>query len=142
MKGVIFAVFAISVANAFLEELILDCDTDDDCKLGIQCCVPEHRFFIVSKRESPPDDILEPVKPKRRQGKCVNYVKVGESCHYPAFAGCGCEPDSQCVYYPETGTTTNSIPRIPPHIPADGLGKRDFIDRPGESWCERNTTKS
>jgi len=65
-------------------------------------------------------------------GRCIDYIKNGTSCHYPDFASCGCEPGTQCIYYPEP---LKELPRIHelPGIPEQTLvGKRDFFVRPGE----------
>ncbi|XP_013418095.1 uncharacterized protein LOC106179114 [Lingula anatina] len=109
-------VFLAVVATAFAAVTIRDCKTNDDCNDG-ECCVPEYRFHIVSKRVLPDLPFLS-----KREGRCMAYIQKGASCHSPGFASCGCAPGLVCNYYP------------------DGKSKRMIISRPGNSFCEEGST--
>ncbi|XP_013400715.1 uncharacterized protein LOC106166622 [Lingula anatina] len=110
MKTLLF--FLAVVAAAFGAVTIRDCKTNDDCNDG-ECCVPEYRYHIVSKRVLPDLPFLS-----KREGRCEAYIQKGASCHRQWIAYCGCAPGLVCNYYPY------------------GKSKRMFTIRPGNSFCE------
>ncbi|XP_067944677.1 uncharacterized protein [Watersipora subatra] len=109
------SLFLIGVMLACTQAaLIKECTPSSDpaTKTGCdetECCIDESEFFKVSKRDEV--DMLRPVFPFGRPGRCIKYWQEGENCYSMAsWQTCGCAAGLKCHYTPHPDELRRAIP--------------------------------